>query len=337
MINSIKKIHFINRLYHENVGDWLCSPINWYFDFFKDYNIIRHDISAIDWHEIGADDLVILGGGGLLYASVDWNRDIAKLLDRTKGVIAWGVGHNLQSDMFFHSKSVLARIDYDKMKLIAIRDYEHESGLPWLPCVTCKIPQLGKSSAIKRRFGVIEHPHSPIKITGKMKFDKIDNTFPIDEITDFIASSEVIISNAYHMIYFSQLMEKDVICVNPFSDKFNYYKYKPPVLHGKVTEDRVEAILSASDTKPKGLLDEATELNDAFFNSVKEIVIDEITVPSNSYSLMYNASYGGFGSVRRELLDIRKRTKIPNFLMRLFGLYSLKKQLQKLRNKRNNS
>lgn len=60
---NIGKIHFINRIDKDNVGDWICSPLNYFYDYFKKYNLIRHDIDFIDWNEIQREDIVIVGGG----------------------------------------------------------------------------------------------------------------------------------------------------------------------------------------------------------------------------------------------------------------------------------
>ena len=320
----IQKIHFINRMCYGNTGDWICSPICWYYDYFKNYNVIRHNINSVDWHVIGKNDLVILGGGGLLYASVEWNRTIERLLEKTAGVIAWSVGHNFQNNIKSLKKSSLVKIDFNKMDLVGIRDYKHESGLSWLPCVTCKSPELNKESDIKRRFGVVEHHYYPIKIAKELPLEKINNSYTIEEITDFIASSEVIITNAYHIIYFSQLMGKKVICIDPFSDKYDYLKYKPLVIYGKVTEKKLEAATSKLSSPPEGFLEEAIKLNDSFFEQVKKIVERKIIEPGNEYSYLYNTAYGGVGSMRREIEGLYKRTSVRGILARLFKCFRIK-------------
>lgn len=320
MIEKAQKIHFINYMNPNNIGDWISSPLVYYFDFFKNYNIIRHDISFIDWHEIGRSDIVILGGGGLLNADNYWNNHILRLLEKTTNVVAWGVGYNTHL-----GKEIDTAPDIEKFKLIAIRDYEHGSKLPWLPCVSCKTPELKKISDIKRQLGIIEHHEFPIKGVSKLKLDKITNSHTIDEITDFIASSEIIITNAYHMVYFAQLMKKKVLCVNPFSSKFRYFKYTPQIIAGKITEDKIKSVLPTLELTPDALLDEAIGANDAFFEQVKELVESEIAVPGNQYSLLYNTAFGGMGSLRRELLDTQEKIKIRSIVARTLKTFTFRK------------
>lgn len=45
----MKKIHFINRIDWDNAGDWGCCPLNYYLDYFEQFNLIRHDIDFIDY------------------------------------------------------------------------------------------------------------------------------------------------------------------------------------------------------------------------------------------------------------------------------------------------
>ena len=62
-INNVidsRKIHFVNRIDKDNLGDWLCSPLNYYYEYFSKFNIVRHDIDFIDWHEIKRDDIEII-------------------------------------------------------------------------------------------------------------------------------------------------------------------------------------------------------------------------------------------------------------------------------------
>lgn len=35
----MKKIHFINRIDWDNAGDWGCCPLNYYLDYFEQFNV----------------------------------------------------------------------------------------------------------------------------------------------------------------------------------------------------------------------------------------------------------------------------------------------------------
>jgi hypothetical protein len=251
-----------------------------------------------------------------------WNANISRMAALTANVIIWGVGYNTVDN-----KKLSAALDVEKFKLISIRDHNHESRLPWVPCVSCKAPEFSKVSEVKRSFGIIEHHKIPIK-GGNIKelagarIEKITNSYTIDEITDFIASTEVVVTNTYHIVYFSQLMEKKVICINPFSTKFDYFKYKPMVLHGKFKSAKIESAASKQTAPTEGVLNEAISLNDAFFLRVKEVVEDVIKEPGNEYSLFYNTKNGGVGSIRSDLMELRERTKIKNIFSRMFRVFN---------------
>lgn len=76
-MQTIRKIHFINRIDYDNVGDWNCCPLCYYYDFFKDFTLIRHEIDYINFNEIERDDVVIFGGGGILYVTESFNSSIS--------------------------------------------------------------------------------------------------------------------------------------------------------------------------------------------------------------------------------------------------------------------
>lgn len=103
-INNVidsRKIHFVNRIDKDNLGDWLCSPLNYYYEYFSKFNIVRHDIDFIDWHEIKRDDIVIIGGSGMFNVTISFNENINKLLNRCDNVIAWSVGFNTHDKQWF--------------------------------------------------------------------------------------------------------------------------------------------------------------------------------------------------------------------------------------------
>lgn len=83
----MKKIHFINRIDWDNAGDWGCCPLNYYLDYFEQFNLIRHDIDFIDYKEIEPEDVVILGGSGLFNVTRSFNEAINKILERCNHVI----------------------------------------------------------------------------------------------------------------------------------------------------------------------------------------------------------------------------------------------------------
>ncbi|MDR2776839.1 MAG: polysaccharide pyruvyl transferase family protein [Puniceicoccales bacterium] len=272
-MSNVQKIHFINRVEEYNAGDLACSPLNYFFDFFKSYNIIRHDIDHVKWTEISANDVVIIGGSGMLYVTESFQKNIGKLYEINPNVIAWSVGFNTHYD-----RPISCPLDIAKFKLIGIRDHNHPSSLPYLPCVSCLAKELEKKMPIGRKIGVIEHATFPI---NEFTYEKISNAYNFQTITDFIASSEVVLSNSYHIIYWATLMEKKTICINPFSSKFEYFKYKPVFYSGNLESDISKATVYENCRK------EAIELNNNFFEKVKGIILSVIANPDNKYQKIY--------------------------------------------------
>ena len=124
------------------------------------------------------------------------------------------------------------------------------------------MPQLEKEFPIRRRVGIIEHQDFPINIDG----EKINHKLGIDIITEFIGSSEIIVTNTYHVAYWAMCMNKKVILYQPFSTKFNYFKHSPVIYSGNLEED-----ISQTASYPN-FLSESRKLNLDFFVDVKKII-----------------------------------------------------------------
>lgn len=266
-------LHFINRVDNSNCGDKVVCPLLYYYDYFKQYNIKRHDMRFIDFKSIADTDVVIIGGGGMLDYAEFTNRGINKVFDTGAAVIAWSPGFNTHTE---YSETFETKICFDRFVAITVRDFTKNHGLEYLPDVTCKLPGLKEKYIIRREFGVATHKDYPIK---GFKYDTITNECEIDEILQFIGESEIIISNSFHMIYWSTLMGKKTICANPFSSKFHTYKYKPEYFYSDTD------ILSkcVNQARMYNILDECIEANDAFFERVKGIIESRLKPISDDF------------------------------------------------------
>lgn len=293
IINQKKQIiHFINRIDNTNVGDWNCCPLNYFYEFFKCYNLMRHDIDFIGWEQISKEDVVIIGAGGMLNVTQSFNVNINKLLDKCDTVIAWSVGFNTHNEQWFQGDD-FERINYERFKLISIRDYNHPSNLEWLPCPIALTPEVKKKNAILRKIGVIEHKNLSLP---ELPYEKISNAYNIDEITDFISTSETIVTNSYHMVYLAHLMNKKAVVINKFSTKFDYYKYKPEFIEKANNELNADDIEEAAERALMygSILKEAINLNQMFFLRVKEIIKKKILNEDNSYQHIYQLTRPNF-------------------------------------------
>ncbi len=288
-MKDVRKIHFINRIDRENAGDWNCCPLEYYYWYFKDYNIMRHDIGDVVFNEIDRDDVVILGGGGLFNVLSSFNQTINRILMLCDNVVAWSCGFNAHNEEF---EEETEPIDFKRFKLITIRDYDHPSGFEYLPCPSVKALRFDKDRRPIRKYGVMYHRNLPE--ISKLPFDSISNNESISRINEFIMDSEAIVTNSYHCAYWASLLERKAIVVNKFSSKFDHFKYVPKIVNISPdnTETAVELIDKAFETASvyDGCLEEAERLNDSFLERVRKMIDDLGFWRSNDYQNFYQLS-----------------------------------------------
>ncbi len=247
-------IHFIYRIDKNNVGDLACSPVR-YFKQFNKLSFYEHDTNSIAFDKIKEDDLVIIGGGGMIDCWDEWNQSINRILKQCRFVVGWGVGFNQP-----YSSSISIKIQLNKFKMLGIRDWNHPSKIPFLPCVSCFIDLLDKKYKIKRRIGVVTHKDFRINLD----YPTISNKGSLREIISFIGSSEIIVTSSYHACYWATLMKKKVILMNPFSTKFEHMPYPPIFYSGDLEADIKKAIIYPQ------ALSECRALNRKFFDELTQ-------------------------------------------------------------------
>lgn len=275
---SKSKIVFVNRIDNTNTGDIWSSPLLYYSSYFKNFNISRQDIDTVDAKKILSSDIVIIGGGGLFNAFDKWNKNVNAILETGAEVIVWGIGYNSHYDF----EKAQEHINTNNFKLLTIRDFNHPTKLDWLPCVSCAHPNLSKQKKVNRKFAIIEHKNYKIEDRIFENFERITNSHSIEVITDFIATSEIIITNTYHITYWAQLMQKKVIVVGGFSSKFEYFKYKPIFYSGDLEKD------ISSSKIISNALSEAQNLNRSFFNKVQEIINNRVDLKAKRSTRVTN-------------------------------------------------
>lgn len=273
MLGKSNTLHFINRVDRNNCGDMMACPLLYYYDYFKQYRIKRHDIRFIDYESISSSDVVILGGGGLLDYAESMNRAINRVLNTGASVIAWAPGFNTHHQYCDRVKTL---IHFEQFAALSVRDYQNPYHLPYLPDVSCKLSGLQRHYTVRREIGIAAHKDYPIE---RFPFDAITNESSMDEILQFIGESEAIISNSFHMIYWAILMGKKAVCMTPFSSRFFSYQYKPEYCSG-ASQDVLECIDKAQRYH---VLEECIRRNDDFFQQVKDIIESRLTPDQNRF------------------------------------------------------
>lgn len=238
-INSNPTIHFIHKYITSNTGDRACGYYQYFQSNFCNYRCIVHDISHIHFSKIKQNDIVIIGGGGLLNALPEWNYSINKVLKMVDKSVIWSAGFNWGGEGIIKQP-----INWGKVSLISIRDFHYPLNFRYIPCATCMIHEISKEDyIIKREIGIVCHEYKRDMPSEFLKYDSITNSFPLETIIDFIGSSNVIVTNSYHAAYWSVLMKKKCIIFALKSEKFEYFKNKPVVYSGNLFADINRAVI----------------------------------------------------------------------------------------------
>ena len=258
------RIHFIHIIGSKNPGDEFCGPELYFRDLFADHVQYVHKFYGIRYDSILRDDVVVIGGGGLLECCDAWQKNINRCVERCDNVVIWGAGDNTRRG----GNPPKVAIRYEDMVLVGCRDYNYR--FDYLPCVSCMLPQLDLDYPIARRIGVVEHQH--YSIDNFPQFEKISNeTRDLRMFLRFIGQSEIIITNTYHAWYWATLMGKKVILTEEIlprkiSTKFSHLRYQPTFYSGDL-----EADIARCETHPEAL-EEARALNRAFAEKVLSLL-----------------------------------------------------------------
>lgn len=216
------KVHFVYSKDTENSGDLSCGYYAYFGEMFKKYPIVIWDIGTIDFSLVAKNDVVIVGGGGLLDNSDLWNYNINRLAQKCRYCFLFAPGFNRH---YGHRVSVMLKTG--AFRQWAVRDYHHPAGGRYVPCASCLRPEFSMTYPVVRKYGVVKH--FQFDMSREFNLPQITNDRPLHELLAFIGSSEIIVSNTYHAVYWATLLKKKVILDAPFSEKFKYLKY-PPVL-----------------------------------------------------------------------------------------------------------
>ena len=264
--NGIVNVHCHDT---DNVGDLFCAPHN-YFDKLKNTGLdlrdyyIREDGRHENYIERISNSSLIIGGGGLLNRnSFDFAMSLyEELALKGKKTVLWGVGHNSKKSVEFGAITQY-NVDVENFGLAGTRDYSMPGS--YIPCVSCMHPIFDREYHIQDEIGLIFHKDTFKNQDLVNRFEALpytSNTADLDALIQFIGSKEAIITDSYHAMYWSMLLEKKVAVV-PNSSKFYDFKYNPIFT---TFTDCLSDIKKAE--KPTGILEESRNLNHEFYDKV---------------------------------------------------------------------
>lgn len=276
VINSILKsdqenrdVVNIHRIDKGNVGDYYCAP-HLYFDPLKDKQLDIFDFKSLDknttqnWITKVSQNALVIGGGGLLNrSSFELQMHLfEQLTEQGKKTVLWGVGHNEKNPSVF-GKVNTYNVDTTKFGLVGVRD--HSMSDQWVPCVSCMHPIFDHKFEESQETGIIFHKKT-IKnkqlLNKLQKYPSTSNTTNLDDMISFIGSSQTIVTDSYHAMYWSMLLGKKVVAI-PNSSKFFDFKYQPVLS----TFDNFENDLPKTQSY-SGVLAECREVNLKFADKV---------------------------------------------------------------------
>ena len=318
-MKSLFKVHFINFFFYgyQNTGDLFCSPLLYFNDYFRKYNVILHQIESPRFFEIAKNDVVILGGGGILYDN--WNAIINKILECCDNVIIWGAGTNSSDIKAYENHEI--KIDYTKFRLVGVRDFRNNSNLRYTPCVSCMSPLIQEAKLIKptERIGTMlsfGYKSSP-------KYANLDHFHNINEVFDFISKHDIIVTSSYHCSYWATLCGKKVIGISDGSTpKIINQKYAPQIITSTIfhNENELEKIIEKSVEHTEALGDCISETY-KFFLEVKSIVESLAMTSFDNYSYFhdkmelaslasrFNSYHSRIEHLEKQLSEIEKKLK----------------------------
>ncbi|WP_460218475.1 polysaccharide pyruvyl transferase family protein [Psychroserpens sp. MEBiC05023] len=259
----------VHRIDTRNAGDYYCAPHH-YFEVLKgkSLDIFGYKSDDNDKRQNFIDTVnaksLIIGGGGLLNRS-GFNRQMKlfeKLSEQGKKTVLWGVGHN-EKHPHTYDKVKHYNVDVSKFGIAGTRDYKMPGD--YVPCVSCLHPIFDKPFEETQDFGIVFHKDTLKKPEILAKFQDYptsSNTSDFEELINFIKASNKIVSDSYHVMYWSMLLGKKVVVV-PNSSKFYDFQHRP------VISDFDNALnqFSKTDVYPE-LLEECRAINMNFSEKV---------------------------------------------------------------------
>jgi len=238
----------------KNVGDLNSAP-TLYFDYpgVEEYSCKMNADGPLPTEA----DLYIFGGGAITGRVTSCMSN--GQCDGPK--VAWGIGQSKKAGDKYYRSTLLSEFDRDKtfFTLIGTRDV-NIIGTEWVPCASCMSPLFDKEYEIK---------HDVVVYMNTVKPPQGDNCFgnrnSFEETIAFLGSSAVVLTDSYHGAYWTTLLGRTAVIVNPYSSKFYQFKHQPIIV-----ED-TRHLMQSPRVFPEAL-EECRAANIAFDAKVRDVM-----------------------------------------------------------------
>ena len=215
---------FLNAVNTSNIGDLMSSPFNYFhfpgncshWDFWSTVN------TSIEPNRFKT---IVIGGG--VFANNFVREKIYFDRLNCQNLILWGIG----SSRKINEKNIHPDL-YKRAAIIGTRDYLSadidNKKVFYCPCASAMSTLFDvQSNEVSHRAVCFFHYQKPL---DKSKYvdnlPTLHNYTSFYEVINFLNSSEVVITNSYHGMYWATLLGKRVISLVS-SGKFSHFKWSP--------------------------------------------------------------------------------------------------------------
>lgn len=221
--------------------------VNLCYDKYCDVNIAESFTQPIDYFDFGEPtekrpfsmslpknvktplSMIVAGGSGLLRNA--WYA-LRAIVDESCGrlpIVIWGMGINDHGRFDKNYNETLAYIENKKNILIGLRDSFYSN---YVPCASCMMSELDAGFKIQREVGFYAHHSFDVPHVYPVMSNRVhgDRTTYLWRVLQFLGSCDIVVTNTYHGAYWATLLNRKVIVVRPFSNKFLGFKYEPIII-----------------------------------------------------------------------------------------------------------
>lgn len=193
-----------------NLAEQVCRPTD-YFPF--PCGVVAMDQEDRDFSR----GPVIFGASGLLYP------EIAPILEKAVSekqhpMVAWGIGNNTHYGDRVWWPDWLAKFD-----LVGLRD--HRSPYHYVPCPSCMSPLFAewRDKPPQHELVIYDQVDYPVKleVPDTPRMNNCHGKEKLAEVVAFLSSGRVILTSSYHGVYWGYLLNRRVLCWEPWSTKFH--------------------------------------------------------------------------------------------------------------------
>lgn len=249
----VKGIISVSRIVPNNAGDIASVPAR-YFDFLagESVDIYRLNSGVLE------KNVVVVGGGGLVDNSKNWEDALRGIGRLSPLAIAWGIGTNNERSM---CPRYVALRGY---KMVGCRDWGTQ--FEWVPCSSCMSPLMDKYWSVVPQHETVIYCHKDRKFSF-VGVPEMDNAGSLENALSFIASGDTVLTNSYHGMYWATLLGRRVVVVEPFSTRFYFSKHRPAM----ASQDDIAMTARVAIRYPEALA-ECRAANLAFAEKVQEMI-----------------------------------------------------------------